>query len=89
MPARQDCTDENMGKRKKLPTLSWQRGYRGHTLWLGKECVGRISLGKYGEWDGLYRCEAGMQQAATRTLDEAKRWVSEQARKHLLQLSLF
>jgi hypothetical protein len=78
-----------MRKKKHTPVLVWQRGYRCHTLWHGKERLGRISLGKHGEWDGTYHCEAGMQRGATSSLAEAKRWVSEQVRKNLLQLALF
>jgi hypothetical protein len=81
-----------MGKKstkRKAPVLVWQRGYRCHTLWNGKERIGRISLGKYKEWDGVYRCEAGTQSGTAASLADAKRWVGEQALRSLIQMPLF
>ena len=78
-----------MSKKEKAAALTWQRGYRCHTLWSGQTRLGRISLGPHGEWDGLYRCEAGTRHNVTTSLTQAKRWVREQVRQQRLQLSLF
>jgi hypothetical protein len=67
--------------------LIWQRGYRGHTLWSGDSCVGRIRLAK-DEDKTIYLCEAGSLHSRTDSLYAAKRWVAEQARFATLQLSL-
>lgn len=67
--------------------LIWQRGYRGHTLWSGDSCVGRIRLAK-DEDKTIYLCEAGSLRNRTDSLYAAKRWVTEQARFATLQLSL-
>jgi len=67
--------------------LIWQRGYRGHTLWSGDSCVGRIRLAK-DEDKTIYLCEAGSLRNSTDNLYAAKRWVAEQARFATLQLSL-
>lgn len=67
----------------------WERGYQSHGYWLGKECVGRVRLGAKGEWDGIYRWEAGTNTGEARTLGEAKRQVEEKVLLGLIQLPLF
>lgn len=74
----------HFGKRLKLV---WQRGYRGHTLWSGGSCVGRIRLAK-DEGTTIYVCEAGSLRNRAESLYAAKRWVAAQARFATLQLSL-
>jgi hypothetical protein len=69
--------------------LIWERGYRCHTLWHGKTCIGRITLGDSKERPGVYLCKTGTLQGETKTLAEAKRWVQENAQAGLIQLKLF
>ena len=57
--------------------------------WLGKECVGRVRLGVKGDWDGVYRWDAGTNTGEARTLGEAKRQVEEKVLLGLIQLPLF
>ena len=73
---------------KKL-TLTWQRGYRCHTLWQGSERVGRIDLGSFGKWDGVYRCQAGTFTFECGDLVAAKRWVKTIAVQDQIQHKLF
>lgn len=79
-----------MAKKKKteLP-MTWERGYRCHTLWQGKECVGRVELGEADTWDEIYRCQAGTVLGEAKNLSEAKRWVKETARLNRIQHRLF
>ncbi|RJG06082.1 hypothetical protein D3870_08740 [Noviherbaspirillum cavernae] len=80
---------ERKKRNKQANALTWQRGYRCHTLWNGTQRIGRISLGESGKWDGVYRCEVGTLRGETASLPEAKRWLKEQARLDLTQLRLF
>jgi hypothetical protein len=42
---------------KKKPKPTWERAYKGHVLWLGKQKLGKVSLldkGHYG-WEAAGR----------------------------------
>ncbi len=65
----------------------WQRGYRGHTLWRGSICIGRIRVVRE-LGNTVYWCEAGSLLHKTVSLRVAKRWVGEQAELATVQLSL-
>ncbi len=67
----------------------WERGYQSHGYWQGKECLGRVRLGAKGEWDGIYRWEAGNNIGEAQTLAEAKRQVEQKILLGLTQLDLF
>lgn len=67
----------------------WERGYQSHGYWRGKERVGSVQLGERGQWDGLYRWQAGNRAGQTKTLAEAKRAVEEMVLSLASQLSLF
>jgi hypothetical protein len=43
-----------MKRKNKGKKLMWQRGYRCHTLWDEKICVGRIRVGEDPEQSGIY-----------------------------------
>ena len=75
--------------RAKEKAMTWQRGYRCHTLWRGNECIGRIDLGSFGEWDGMYRCQAGTFTYQCGDLGLAKRWVNTMAMQDRIQYKLF
>jgi hypothetical protein len=79
----------SMKQKKKGKKLMWERGYRCHTLWDGKTCVGRISLGESPEQHGTYLCETGTLKRETSSLTEAKRWVQETLLLNLIQGKLF
>lgn len=68
--------------------MIWERGSRGHTLWLGKQCVGRITLEDHDEVT-VYRCTTGTLVGETTNLRDAKKWVKDHAEFGLVQKSLF
>ncbi len=68
---------------------SWERGYYSHGYWRGKEKLGGVKLGPKGEWDGIYRWQAGNYAGEAPTLSEAKRAVEEAVLVGATQLGLF
>lgn len=78
-----------MRKKNKGGKLVWERGYRCHTLWDGKTCVGRISLGESPDRRRIYLCETGTVKRETSTLAEAKQWVRDNVLFNLFQGQLF
>ena len=75
-------------KRKKQKPF-WERGFLSHGYWLGKQRLGRVSLGPRGEWDGVYRWQAGNREGKARTLREAKQSVEQAVLVGASQLPLF
>jgi len=73
----------------KKPKPFWERGYFSHGYWLGKKRVGIVKLGAKGEWDGVYRWEAGSRVGETTTLKEAKQTVEQVVLVGIRQLPLF
>jgi len=67
----------------------WERGYQSHGYWRGKERLGTVQLGERGQWDGIYRWQAGNRAGQAKTLAEAKRAVEETVLSLASQLSLF
>jgi len=67
----------------------WERGYFQHGYWLGKKRLGTVKLGPKGEWDGVYRWEAGNHAGETATLKEAKQAVEQAVLVGASQLQLF
>jgi len=58
-----------MSSKKLKPT--WERAYKGHVLWRGRQKLGKVSLAG----DGRYTWEAAGKGGATEDLDKAKRAV--------------
>jgi hypothetical protein len=79
----------SMKQKNKSKKLMWQRGYLGHTLWDGKNCVGRIRLKKNEGNKPCYLCETGTRHQEAESLAAAKRWVRENALLNMLQPQLF
>jgi hypothetical protein len=67
----------------------WERGYQSHGYWQGKERLGTVQLGERGQWDGIYRWQAGNRAGEAKTLAEAKRAVEQMVLSLATQLSLF
>jgi len=67
----------------------WERGYFLHGYWLGKKRLGAVKLGPKGEWDGIYRWEAGTHAGETATLKDAKHAVEQAVSVGASQLPLF
>ena len=60
--------------KKKNNKPSWERGYQGHVLWLGKTKLGKVTLLAGGRADhrGKYHWEAGGRAGFSDVLDKAK-----------------
>jgi hypothetical protein len=56
---------------RKKPKPSWERAYKGHVLWLGKQKLGRVSLAG----EGRYTWEAAGKSGAADDLDRARKAV--------------
>jgi hypothetical protein len=67
----------------------WERGYFQHGYWLRKQRIGVVKLGPKGEWDGVYRWEAGTRAGETATLKDAKQAVEQSVSVGASQLPLF
>ena len=58
-----------MSRRRPKPV--WERAYKGHVLWLGKQKLGKVSLAA----EGRYTWEAAGKAGATDDLEKAKKAV--------------
>ena len=58
-----------MPRKKAKP--GWERAYKGHVLWLGKQKLGKVSLAG----EGRYAWQAAGKAGATDDLDKAKKAV--------------
>ena len=64
---------------------AWERAYKGHVLWLGKQRLGKVSLVRANQ----YKWEAAGKVGATEDLDKAKRAVEMAVAMADKQLDLF
>ena len=74
-------------KRRKpsKPKPVWERGYRGHVYWLGKQKLGKVSLVETGRYDW----EAAGRIGRSDTLDKARAAVELAVAVSDRQLPLF
>jgi len=56
---------------RKKPKPFWERAYKGHVYWLGKQKLGKVSLAG----ENRYTWEAAGKAGATDDLDKAKKAV--------------
>jgi hypothetical protein len=56
---------------RKKATPFWERAYKGHAFWLGKQKLGRVTLAA----QGRYTWEAGGWAGASDDLEKAKKAV--------------
>jgi len=56
---------------KKKPKPVWERAYKGHVLWQGKQKLGKVTLAG----EGRYTWEASGRVGASDDLDKAKQAV--------------
>jgi hypothetical protein len=82
-------TQVNSKPRHRRVRPAWERGYYSHGYWLGKKKLGTVKLGPRGEWDGVYRWQAGHHAGEVSTLVEAKRAVEGAVLVGASQLQLF
>ncbi len=71
--------------RKKKPKPLWERAYKGHVLWLGKQKLGRVSLLDKGH----YGWEAAGRAGTAEELEKAKQAVELAIAMADKQLDLF
>ncbi len=74
---------------RKAKSAFWERGYLSHGYWLGKDRAGQVRLGPHGQWDGVYRWQAGNHAGEAATLGEARRAVEQAVLVGASQLPLF
>lgn len=67
----------------------WERGYFSHSYRKGSAKLGAVKLGPKGEWDGVYRWEAGTHFGETSTLAAAKQAVEQVVAFGASQIGLF
>jgi hypothetical protein len=72
-----------MSRKKAKPF--WERAYKGHAFWLGKQKLGRVTLAA----QGRYTWEAAGKVGASDDLDKAKRAVELAVAMADKQLDLF
>ena len=56
---------------RKRPKPAWERAYKGHVLWLGRQKLGKVSLAG----ESRYTWEAAGKAGTTDDLDKAKKAV--------------
>jgi hypothetical protein len=67
----------------------WERGYRSHGYWLGKQRLGKVTLDGDADDTPRYRWESGNRAGKSRTLREAKQAVEQAVLIGARQLGLF
>jgi len=72
-----------MSRKKAKPF--WERAYKGHALWLGKQKLGRVNLAG----EGRYTWEASGKAGASDDLEKAKKAVELAVAMADKQLDLF
>jgi len=72
-----------MSRKKAQPF--WERAYKGHAFWLGKQKLGRVTLAA----QGRYTWEAAGKAGASDDLDKAKKAVELAVAMADKQLDLF
>jgi hypothetical protein len=70
---------------KKKPKPVWERAYKGHVLWQGKQKLGKVTLAG----EGRYTWEASGRVGASDDLDKAKQAVELAVAVADKQLDLF
>lgn len=76
-------------KRRKRSRPVWERGYFSHSYWQGSAKLGTVKLGPKGEWDGVYRWQAGTHFGEATTLATAKQSVEQVVAFGASQIGLF
>ena len=70
---------------KKKPKPTWERAYKGHVLWLGKQKLGKVTLLE----KGRYGWEAAGRAGNAEDLEKAKKAVELAVSMADRQLDLF
>lgn len=72
-----------MSRRKAAP--AWERAYKGHVLWLGRQKLGKVTLAA----QGRYTWEAAGKVGASDDLEKAKKAVELAVAMADKQMDLF
>ena len=78
-----------LARRARKTKPVWERGYRSHGYWLGKERLGKITLDGGADSSARYRWESGNRAGKSSTLREAKQAVEQAVLVGARQLGLF
>ena len=70
---------------RKKPKAFWERAYKGHVLWQGKQKLGKVTLAG----EGRYTWEASGRTGASDDLEKAKKAVELAVAVADKQLDLF
>ena len=76
-------------KTRKPSRPVWERGYFSHSYWRGQKKLGTVKIGPKGEWDGIYRWQAGTHTGEASSLAAAKRLVEQAVDFGASQMTLF
>jgi hypothetical protein len=70
---------------RKKPRPAWERAYKGHVLWQGRQKLGKVTLAG----EGRYTWEASGRAGASDDLEKAKKAVELAVAMADKQLDLF
>ncbi len=59
-------------KKKKTQKPAWERGFRGHVLWAGKQKLGRVNVHAGSDAGHKYTWEAAGRTGEADSLDKAR-----------------
>jgi len=76
-------------RRARMPRPFWERGYRSHGYWRGKEKLGGVTIERGTSPERKYRWQAGTHAGHAATLRDAKRAVESVVLFGMRQLPLF
>jgi hypothetical protein len=76
-------------RKRRAPKAAWERGYRGHVYWQGRNKLGKVTLHGDGDARHKYTWEAAGRAGAADDLAKAKRAVEAAVAMADKQLDLF
>jgi hypothetical protein len=67
--------EKKKSRKAKAQKATWERGYKGHVLWLGKTKLGKVTVHAGKEAKHKYTWQAGTRTGAGDNLNQARRAV--------------
>ena len=85
------ATNKSKPRKRARIKAFWERGYKGHVYWLGKQKLGKVTLLSGAELDsrGKYRWDAAGKAGFSDQLDKARAAVEMAEAAKDTQLDLF
>jgi hypothetical protein len=77
------------GRKPKQQKATWERGYKGHVLWLGKQKLGKVTVHTGKDAEHKYTWIAGRRSGAADDLARARKAVEYAVMVADKQLDLF